>query len=353
MTQPYIQFGDGTTEYSFEWGEANDAPAWSYISLRALPPGSTHTGHGSFAVPTSPGDHPVYFDGENLVGMIPGQSMIVSSTEIEIKNYGPVEAAYWNPQAVTYGTPWGGPYDLLTAHAWYNAAVPGKTDWDGDTPPWNPGAGQYTPGAHSGFNEQPVAGGGDTWTKFRMDHYSAIPFDFARPWSFTFSGYSVIPPVSSAMDVATFGAANQFFVGWTTAGDVAANVALADYAPWHTAKFRYLRFYVDPLPVPNPALRAHYYRALMDGSGNVIPGCSVRVIDPLTGLSITPTIWSNARRSDNASKRSNPFVAENGIIDFYLPDAARVRLGITRPSGGGEYYIEGADVMLPTVGLPG
>lgn len=92
-------------------------------------------------------------------------------------------------------------------------------------------------------------------------------------------------------------------------------------------------------------MRAHYNRAIVDDQGNLIVGCSVRVIDPATSLTLSDTLFAGETGS---TSKTNPFVADDGVVDFYLDAQARVRLGITRPEvGSAEYYVEGADVLSP------
>lgn len=98
---------------------------------------------------------------------------------------------------------------------------------------------------------------------------------------------------------------------------------------------------------PAPSQRAHFQRAVMDENGDVVPGCSVRFIDPVSGfLDLDPTIivWD----SDNpgTGTLSNPYVCSTGVVDFYLTYPQRIALGIT-PPGGVEHIIPGIDVLTP------
>ena len=94
--------------------------------------------------------------------------------------------------------------------------------------------------------------------------------------------------------------------------------------------------------------RAHFNRAIVDPEGNLLPGCSVRVIDSSDG---TTTLADTLYADDTTSAmHANPFVATDGVIDFYLATPRRVRLGITRTEPGSiEYYIEDMDVFAPVV----
>jgi len=92
-------------------------------------------------------------------------------------------------------------------------------------------------------------------------------------------------------------------------------------------------------------MRGHYNRAIVDSEGNLILGCTIRLIDSTTGLNITDIVYAQATGS---TTKTNPFVADDGVIDFYLDAQARLRMGITRPEpGSAEYYIEGVDVLAP------
>lgn len=92
-------------------------------------------------------------------------------------------------------------------------------------------------------------------------------------------------------------------------------------------------------------MRAHYNRAIMDREGNLIPGCTVRVIDPADGVtSLTDQIFVSQFGS---ATRSNPYVCDDGILDFYLAQERRVRLGITKPGTTTEVVFDGSDVLSP------
>jgi hypothetical protein len=96
-----------------------------------------------------------------------------------------------------------------------------------------------------------------------------------------------------------------------------------------------------------PVISSHYNQALMDSAGNMIPGATIRVIDPTTGLSITDEIYSDVAR---AAPLTNPFITDDGVIDFYIKYPRRVRIGIVRPGSTTEYFVEDTDVQGP---LPG
>lgn len=93
-------------------------------------------------------------------------------------------------------------------------------------------------------------------------------------------------------------------------------------------------------------MRGHFNRPIVDGFGNLVPGCSVRLIQPVDGTtSITADIFVN---DTDISTLTNPFITVDGQIDFYLAVPQRIRLGITRPEPGStEYFIDGADVLAP------
>lgn len=92
-------------------------------------------------------------------------------------------------------------------------------------------------------------------------------------------------------------------------------------------------------------MRAHYNRAIMDREGNLIPGCTVRVIDPADGVTnLTDQIFVS---QSGSATRSNPYVCDDGILDFYLAQERRVRLGITKPGTTTEVVFDGSDVLSP------
>jgi hypothetical protein len=100
--------------------------------------------------------------------------------------------------------------------------------------------------------------------------------------------------------------------------------------------------------VPAVSARAHYNRALMDSEGNVVPGAAIRIANPFTGATLLDNVMSTATGPDI---KPNPWVSDDGIVDFYLDTPQRVSIGITTPCAMSEYLIHGADVLSYT-GIP-
>lgn len=93
-------------------------------------------------------------------------------------------------------------------------------------------------------------------------------------------------------------------------------------------------------------MRAHFYRPIFTTAGSLVTGASVRILDPNT-LSLVNVPLYNDPLLD--SILANPFVAVNGIVDFYMDLPNRVVVGIT-PLGGNEVLYRGVDVLSPDMG---
>lgn len=72
-------------------------------------------------------------------------------------------------------------------------------------------------------------------------------------------------------------------------------------------------------------MRAHYTRPVTDQQGNLVPNVQVTVYNPATTTLITEVIYST---DTGVTPLTNPFVSSTGIIDFYLDNPQRVRLGV-------------------------
>lgn len=86
--------------------------------------------------------------------------------------------------------------------------------------------------------------------------------------------------------------------------------------------------------------REHFQRPVQDEEGNLLPGTSIRLLDPGTTSAITDDIYLNGTTAD---VRTNPWITNDGLIDFYLPKARIVRIGIT-PPGDVEHFVEDMEV---------
>jgi hypothetical protein len=88
--------------------------------------------------------------------------------------------------------------------------------------------------------------------------------------------------------------------------------------------------------------RAHYFQAITDGEGNLVPNATVAVHDPITLQYISQTMYL----TDNGSTPlPNPLAATGGVIDFYLDEPDRLLLRIDAP-GYGSYQLV-VDVLPP------
>lgn len=88
-------------------------------------------------------------------------------------------------------------------------------------------------------------------------------------------------------------------------------------------------------------MRAHYTRPVTDEAGNLLPNVQVTVFQPGTTTLITDVLYTTDAGS---GVLTNPWVASNGIIDFYLDTPQRVRVG-TIQGGLAIQYAEDVDVL--------
>lgn len=95
-------------------------------------------------------------------------------------------------------------------------------------------------------------------------------------------------------------------------------------------------------------MRAHLSKPIVDASGNiqVEEPVLVRVLDPDSEDLISATLYQD---SAGVSFYPNPVTITNGVLDFYLADPARVRLGVIIGEEPEEFH-EDVDVLMP--GLP-
>lgn len=89
--------------------------------------------------------------------------------------------------------------------------------------------------------------------------------------------------------------------------------------------------------------RAHLYRTITDNAGNLRPGGVVRVLYPRTTDEITEALYPN---DTDTTPLPNPFTSVDGVIDFYMEQPFRVRIGIKFPNES-ERFFNDVDVMLP------
>jgi hypothetical protein len=87
--------------------------------------------------------------------------------------------------------------------------------------------------------------------------------------------------------------------------------------------------------------RAHLYKPIQDTEGRLRLNAVVRVLQPGTTTPYTSPLYA---ADSGSSTVSNPFTATSGIIDFYIEDSVRVRLGIT-VGAEPEFFVEDVDVL--------
>lgn len=92
--------------------------------------------------------------------------------------------------------------------------------------------------------------------------------------------------------------------------------------------------------------RAHLYKVLTDDAGNVLSNVSVSVLTPGTATLITETMYT---ADTGGATVVNPFTVTDGVVDFYLDDEKRVRLGVFQ-TGMEEVFFDNVDVLKPGSG---
>lgn len=86
--------------------------------------------------------------------------------------------------------------------------------------------------------------------------------------------------------------------------------------------------------------RAHFYTKVTDDQGNVVPGTQVTIYQPGTLTLLEASLFDNEVGSTTLP---NPFVVNDGIIDFYLDRPGQVKVGV-RASNGTERTFDDQDV---------
>lgn len=88
-------------------------------------------------------------------------------------------------------------------------------------------------------------------------------------------------------------------------------------------------------------MRAHYYRPVQDSTGALEPNVQITIYQPGTTDLLVDTIYSD---DSTSSPVSNPFITNNGIIDFYLDTPQRVRIAVVQGTNPVD-YVEDQDVL--------
>lgn len=86
--------------------------------------------------------------------------------------------------------------------------------------------------------------------------------------------------------------------------------------------------------------RPHLYMLIVDAEGNLQEGTEVALYQPATTDPIPVPIYET---DAGASVIGNPFIIDDGIIDIYVEDPLRVRIGV-RIGSSAEQYIEDIDI---------
>lgn len=94
--------------------------------------------------------------------------------------------------------------------------------------------------------------------------------------------------------------------------------------------------------------RSHFTRTARNGEGSALEGCSVRVLNA-DRSALTQPLYETSTAS---TAMDNPWVSEDGTVDFYLDNAQIVAIGVTPAGGGAETFFEDQMVgVVPFAGL--
>lgn len=88
-------------------------------------------------------------------------------------------------------------------------------------------------------------------------------------------------------------------------------------------------------------MRAHFIRPVTDGQGNLLPNAQISVYEPATTTLISPVLYST---DIGNNVLTNPHVTASGLINFYLDDPVRVRIGVVQ-GGMPMQFFEDVDVL--------
>jgi hypothetical protein len=88
-------------------------------------------------------------------------------------------------------------------------------------------------------------------------------------------------------------------------------------------------------------VRAHFSRPVTNQAGDLLPNVQVFVYEPGTTTLITDVVYS---ADTGTAVLTNPFVSDTGLVDFYLDNPKRVRLGIVQGTSPIQYQ-DGIDVI--------
>jgi hypothetical protein len=77
-------------------------------------------------------------------------------------------------------------------------------------------------------------------------------------------------------------------------------------------------------------MRPHYFRSIRSGIGALRVGATVALLEPGTDTPLAAAVYATGA---GGSTRGSTWTSEDGMVDFYLDDAAVVDILVT-PSGG-------------------
>lgn len=89
-------------------------------------------------------------------------------------------------------------------------------------------------------------------------------------------------------------------------------------------------------------MRAHFTRPVTDEQGDLLPNVQVSLFNPGTTTLIDQVVYST---DTGNNVMSNPFVSSTGVIDIYLDQPTRVRVGIVQGNLPMQFY-EDVDVLM-------
>lgn len=88
-------------------------------------------------------------------------------------------------------------------------------------------------------------------------------------------------------------------------------------------------------------MRAHFTRPVTDEQGDLLPNVQVSLFQPGTTTLIGQTVYST---DTGNNVLTNPYVSSTGVIDIYLDQPTRVRIGVVQGNLPMQFY-EDVDVL--------
>lgn len=88
-------------------------------------------------------------------------------------------------------------------------------------------------------------------------------------------------------------------------------------------------------------MRAHFTRPVTDDQGSLLPNAQVSVFEPGTITYISEVLYASDTGSDVLT---NPYISDTGVVDLYLDEPMRVRIGIVQ-GGLPMQFFEDVDIL--------